>query len=76
MYEMKQLLYCIEIAELLLLNCLAIACRRLKGEGRGRGKSMFRNRAKFLNEPYNQLGTVTVKVGFFFQSNSHISLRP
>ena len=64
MYETKQLLYCIEIAELFLLNHLAIACRRLKGVGSRGGKSMFPNRAKLLNEPYNQLGTVTVKLSF------------
>lgn len=43
---------------------------------------MFPRRAKLLNEPYNKLGTVTVKLFFgffgfvFFQSHSHISLRP
>lgn len=71
---MKQLLKCIELAELLWLNCPAIACCGLKGVGRGGGKkSMFPSRAKLLNEPYNKLGTVTVKLFCFSKSFSHFS---
>lgn len=59
---MKQLLDSTEIAELFMLNCLTIAYHRLNSMGEvGGGKSMFLNRAKTLNEPYNQLGANTAK---------------
>jgi len=36
----------------------------IEGYGKGGGKPVFPNRAKLLNEPYNQLGAITAKLFF------------